>query len=394
VFITILQMENDPQHIWILIARKLAGEATALELEDLEGLLRDNPQVNYSKEILNDLWKSVPETDNQYAESRFKDLVVQMQSLGIDEGKFVDNDHFISNENKVEETVKSSKRRKILVFSSLLCVCLLAVVFNLIYSSKKNTSPAAALAKNEISTKNGSKTNLVLPDGTKVWLNAGSEMTYDKTYGNEEREVYLKGEAYFDVVKNAEKPFVIHTAKMDIKVLGTAFNVKCYPGEKTIETSLIRGSIEVTLKDRGEKIMLKPNEKLVLSTEENKKQEKANTNNPGKATDVERPIISLTHLTILPADSSVVETAWTNNRLIFISETFEDIALKMERWYSVKIVFKDEELKQIRITGTLEKETLSEAFSALQIANAPQAPFNYSIKNNIILISKHGKMKV
>ncbi len=385
-------MEKDPQNIWILIARKLSGEATALELEELEGLLRDNPQVNYSKEILNDLWLSVPVTDNQYAESRFKELVLQLQSLGIDEGKFVDGDHFISNDK--EPVSGSSKKRKIFVFSSLLLVCLLIAAFGLIYSSKKNTSPATALAKNEISTKNGSKTSLVLPDGTKVWLNAGSELNYDKNYGNEERVVNLKGEAYFDVVRNAEKPFIIHTSKMDIKVLGTAFNVKCYPGEKTIETSLIRGSIEVTLKDRGEKIMLKSNEKLVINTEKEKGAEKNEAQNLNPSAGVERPIISLSHLTILPSDSSVVETAWVKNRLIFISETFEDIALKMERWYSVKIIFMDEELKQIKITGTLEKESLAEAFSALQIANILQAPFNYNIKNNIILISKHGKMKV
>src|SRR5437588_18774 len=86
---------------------------------------------------------------------------------------------------------------------------------------------------NEFFTQNGSRTNLVLPDGTRVWLNAGSRITYDKNYGITLREVGLTGEAFFDVAHNSGKPFVIHTARIDIKVLGTRFNVKSYPLDKT-----------------------------------------------------------------------------------------------------------------------------------------------------------------
>ncbi len=212
-----------------------------------------------------------------------------------------------------------------------------------------------------------------MPDGTKVWLNAGSELIYDKNYGNKLREVSLTGEAYFDVVKNPERPFLIHTRKMDIKVLGTAFNVKCYPGEKTTETSLVRGSIEVTLKDRQEKIMLKPNEKLVINNndyipaKENRKQAQELSKTAGVL--VEKPIISLSHLTFYPADSTVIETAWVQNRLVFSGENFEEVALKMERWYNVKIKFNDEKLKEETLTGNFEKETVEEALRALQLAS-------------------------
>ena len=123
--------------------------------------------------------------------------------------------------------------------------------------------------KSEISTRYGSRTKLLLPDSTQVWLNSGSKLSYNKTYGNGTREVTLSGEAYFDVVKNPAHPFIIHTVNIDIKVLGTAFNVKSFPGEKNTETSLIRGSIEVTFKNRpSEKIILKPNEKLITANEE------------------------------------------------------------------------------------------------------------------------------
>ena len=245
-------------------------------------------------------------------------------------------------------------------------------------------------AKNQISTKNGSKTNLVLPDGTKVWLNSGSQLTYDKTYGNKLREVSLTGEAYFDVVKNPERPFLIHTRKMDIKVVGTAFNVKCYPGEKTTETCLVRGSIEVTLKDREEKIMLKPNEKLIINNNDDVRvKDKAAVKAEKTTVQAEKPIISLSHLTLLPVDNTIIETAWVQNRLVFSGESFEDVALKMERWYNVKIEFADEKLKEEKLTGNFEKETMVEALNALQLV----APFSYTIKNDQVIIFKNNNSK-
>lgn len=377
-------MDHTPEHIWLLIARKLSGEATAEEMLELEELLRHNPVAGYSKEVLHDLWQNQVYPDMQYSETRYKELIQQLKNMGIDEGKFTHDDHFINGEELPE---KSSKKKwkialgiTVFVFAITACIYLLNAGDNI--KELENT-----LAKNQINTKNGSKTSLVLPDGTKVWLNSGSQLDYNKTYGNKLREVSLTGEAYFDVVKNPDKPFVIHTRKMDIKVLGTAFNVKCYPGERTTETSLVRGSIEVTLKDRQEKIMLKPNEKLIIKNDDNvgRKDNTVAVDKTGKtAVENEKPIISVGHLTLLPQDNTVIETAWVQNRLVFNGESFEEVALKMERWYNVKIEFGDEMPKEERLTGNFEKETVVEALSALQLI----APFSYVIKNDRITIFK------
>ena len=308
-----------------------------------------------------------------------------MKALGIDEGKFTADDHYINPETEVLlQEGNHNKRWLVLASAALLLICGFAA-----WQWNRTESAAAAPAVasvNQINTRNGSKTSLVLPDGTKVWLNSGSQLRYDKHYGSKQREVSLTGEAYFDVVKNPDLPFVIHTNRMDIKVLGTAFNVKCYPGEKTTETSLIRGSIEVTLKDRQEKIRLKPNEKLVISDavasgETAVKQESSSLREP-RAT--RKPLISLSGLTLLPGDNTIIETAWVSNRLVFSSETFEEVALKMERWYNVKISFSDESLKAATLTGNFEKETLGEALSALQLVT----PFSYTIKSDLIVINK------
>lgn len=369
------------------MAKKLAGEATDTELQELEELLRQHPQFNFSKEILIDFWQSEIKTDSQYTENKYQELVQQIKNKGLDAGKFAANDHYIDyNSNDIIEFDSKKNYRTPILISSLIMVFLALWVFFL-NNDKQETRKelsSAAVSANEISTKNGSKTNLLLPDGTKVWLNADSKITYNKSYGNKVREVVLTGEAYFDVVRNAEKPFIIHTAKMDIKVIGTAFNVKCYPGEKTTETSLIRGSIEVTLKDRLEKIMLKPNEKLVINNDEIAEQIIKSQSQGIKPSKVQQqnPIISLSHLTFYPADSTVIETAWTQNKLAFSSETFEEIALKMERWYNVKIDFADEYLKNERLTGNFEKETITEALTAMQLTTA----FSFTIKNDQIII--------
>lgn len=374
----------NPSNIWILIARKLSGEASSDELDDLEQLLRQDQHANYSKEMLHDLWQSGPVVDSQYVENKYKELVLQIQNMGLDDGKFGQDDHYING--APVETIKKRGRKWGYIISSFALIFGIALFIFHDKSKAPNKEAIEQLAKNEISTRKGSKTKLVLPDGTQVWLNASSKLDYIKDFGNKIREVTLSGEAYFDVIKNAEKPFVIHTTKMDIKVFGTAFNVKCYPGEKTTETSLVRGSIEVTMKDRQEKIMLKPNEKLIINSEEIKQDKKIVT---VSQTVTQKPIILLSHLTLLQKDNTIIETAWVQNRLIFVSETFEDVALKMERWYSVHIEFANESVKTERLTGNFEKETIVEALNALQFTTR----FSYTIKNNIVTIYKYNKIK-
>lgn len=371
------------------MAKKLAGEATNEELQELDELIRENPQLNFSNEIMLDFWQAGLKTDSQYVENKYRELIQQIKNIGADDGKFIQDDHIIDY-NNYEQIAPGGKKRNnsILVLSSLVIV---AIITSLYFFQPQQVSKGRETIPepqaNEISTKSGSKTTLLLPDGTKVWLNANSKISYDKGYGNKLREVVLAGEAYFDVVKNADKPFIIHTHKMDIKVLGTMFNVKCYPGEKTTETSLIRGSIEVTLKDRQEKIMLKPNEKLVVNNDEiiaSELLKAATTISKTGRVKRDNPIMSLGHLTFYPVDSTVIETAWVENKFVFSSETFEEIALKMERWYNVKIAFADESLKNERLTGNFEKETINEALTAMQLTTS----FSFTIKNENIVIKK------
>ncbi len=222
-----------------------------------------------------------------------------------------------------------------------------------------------------------------MPDGTQVWLNSGSKLNYQRDFNTRSREVVLEGEAFFDVVKNPSHPFIVHASSIDIKVLGTSFTVKSYPQDETIETTLLRGMIEVTRQDNPStpRVILKPNEKLILSKHLILSSLPASPGEPARISASARvPDISISAVAGNVPDSDKVETSWMYNKLVFEGDSFKELAQKMERWFNVKISFKDEELNQYHFGGVFDNETVVEALNALQLT----AKFTYKIKGNEI----------
>ncbi|MBN8718060.1 MAG: FecR domain-containing protein [Sediminibacterium magnilacihabitans] len=367
--------------LWELIAKKLSGEASETELKELEETMRLHPDLHYPMQTVADLWHHTP-PQQEDAHTAFGEMHLErMKRMGID--------YPFEEELPISFIENTPHRnRKQVWFSLSVAAMLIAGVlgYRFLFIPKPATpAKTLAVAASEVSTKYGSKTQLTLPDGSQVWLNAGSKLKYDKNYGAGLREVSLSGEAFFDVVKNPAHPFVIHTEKIDIKVLGTAFNVKSYPGEKHTETSLIRGSIEVTIRNKSaRKIILKPNEKLVIANDDEQQENKASI--PLHAKDNrQEPFVAISHLTYEPKDNSVVETSWMENKFIFNSLPFEDLALRCERWFDVSIIINDEVIKKKRFTGAFESETVEQVLKALQLTT----PFRYTInKKQINIYSK------
>jgi transmembrane sensor len=228
----------------------------------------------------------------------------------------------------------------------------------------------------------GERKSFQLPDGSKVMLNAGSTLTMAQDFNTNSREVTLEGEAFFDVSHNPGKPFIIHTTVMNVKVLGTVFNVKAYPADKTVETSLLKGSVEITLKnDEKKKIILKPNEKIVLpNLMADKLQDEKSSSKKTIAAKADYKIATLTYI-----DSAVKEVSWTENRLAFTDNSFEEIAPELERWYNVSITIEDEAVKQFRFTATFDQKNIIQIMDALQLTRQ----FEYLVEqNNRIIIRK------
>ena len=243
-----------------------------------------------------------------------------------------------------------------------------------------NTAKTTA-STNEVVTQKGSKTSIKLPDGTRVWLNSDSKLTYAEDFSGSKREINLTGEAYFDVAHDADRPFIIHTQKMDIRVLGTAFNVKSYPQDDIVETVLIRGKIEVTFPGRlAEKIILKPNEKLILRKEPEKQNSSANE----IKTNTQIPKMMVNTLEYISKDSVVAETAWLDNKLAFTNETLGNIAVELERKFDIRIDFKTEALKAYRYTGLFDQQNPEKILQLLSLSKA----FKLRVEDKRIILSQ------
>ncbi|HSK11813.1 MAG TPA: FecR domain-containing protein [Phnomibacter sp.] len=266
-------------------------------------------------------------------------------------------------------TLRGPKRS----FKWIAAAVLLGVVSTLLWFTRSEHSSSGAFAGkptdviNEVQTRPGSRSKIVLPDGSQVWVNASSRLTYDQRFGRSHRNIQLDGEAYFMVEKNKDIPFVIQTKNVKIRVTGTIFNVRAYDNEERTETALVEGSVEVQVKTSPEKIYrLKPSQKLVINhplEEPDAENISKSSLPPGKN---DQATIELGALNYTPADSLLVETAWLYSTLAFNNESFAEVAQKMEKWYGVEIVFESSKLEKIRFSGTFTKESVKEALEALQ----------------------------
>jgi transmembrane sensor len=346
-----------------LLTRKLASEATEEELLELDNLMRIYPDAVYYEETLSQLWQKDDAEDDVDVDSAFEKHQLKYK------------DDF-----SLKEPVYSQRRisnATMMLFGLIFMICLSAGF--LLYNHYES---AAAQNMVEISAGEGIRKKILLPDSTRVWLNSNSKLVYDsKMLNKAQRSVKLIGEAYFDVTKDKEHPFIIETGKYSIKVLGTAFNVRAYPGELKSETTLIHGLVELSLNGRHEqKVILKPNEKFSLTQSDNKELEEAAAVNEPES---DRKILIERVEPVLVANKEYIEeTAWTENQIVFKNETFDELIPKFERWYNVKIKVRNRALGSFHFTGAFHNESITEALKAMQLIK----PFKFKITQNEVEI--------
>jgi ferric-dicitrate binding protein FerR (iron transport regulator) len=253
-----------------------------------------------------------------------------------------------------------------------------AVVFAFLlgfwFRGTKDTHVRPTVAYNQIDVPLGARTHLMLSDGTKVWLNAGSKFRYPSDFSGEKREVYLEGEGFFDVTHlMGNQLFLVKTSNLDVRVYGTQFNVKAYPGENKISTTLVKGSVAIESHNKSEKpVYLKPNETATYFTNDNVSYTNNNTNNKKDDNNSQQKIIVESEINSLPVIS------WKDAKWVIEAEELGGLAVKFERRYNVKIAFAKEELKRYKFSGTLTDETFEQVLKIVQIS----APIIYTIKNN------------
>lgn len=257
----------------------------------------------------------------------------------------------------------------------------------------------------QIVTPKGAKTFVELSDGTKVWLNSESKLKYPGKFSNDIRNVYLEGEGYFEVAKDKQRPFIVHTSKVNVRAVGTAFNVKSYPSEDIIQTTLVEGSVIIekqlsgqttssNKKENASIAFLKPNQQATFY----KSTSVIDISSRTSVLKVMEPSISAHNTLVVRKDSVLLAkeidtglfTAWKEDKLVFDNEPFESLSIKLERRFNMKFHFMDEEIKSFRFTGRFNEISMEQLLRALQYAS----PVHYVVsKNNVYLSIKPIQLK-
>jgi transmembrane sensor len=333
----------EEKRLWELIAKKTAGEINEQELHELNALLEKFPEALYTLETVNHYWNA--RHDQTAINEREEALAKHMMRF--------------KQEKPIRKKGTIIWRMAGLAAAAAVLLFMAGQYMNWGDKKREGLMPVTKT----LAASKGTKNHFTLPDGSKVWLNAGSTLTWEEDFGKKKmREVTLVGEGFFEVRHDDKHPFVIHTNRMDIRDVGTSFNVKAYPSDKTTEATLIEGAIEVLLKNgKGSTVLSKPNEKIIVS-------------NHTPAT--------IAKVVPATADSLIEETAWMKDMLVFKNETFAELAIKMERWYDVTIVFENEQARRHRFTGVFANETIEQALDELKLVYS----FRYTEKKGAIVI--------
>ncbi|MCS3800603.1 FecR family protein [Niastella sp. OAS944] len=324
-----------------LLGRKLAGECQAAEQEELEAILQQHPELQVFYDQILTHTSETPEADIDAA--------------------------YTAHQAKMIKPASRSSGGKRILMRALLVAASVIVVFGVtwLFLQKNNAQTIV-----ETGTQKDSRSTMTLPDGSIVRLNAKSKVRYAEDFAKN-REVYLEGEAYFEVAHNEAVPFIVHTGDADIKVLGTKFNVRNYSNEHRMEAALLTGSIELTLRiDARHKILLKPSDKIIVK----KDGDAALT----PAADDKK--VELTSIKV--QDSVIVETSWLNDKMAFVDKPFSEIALDLERQFDVHIEFKNEAVSGFKYTGVYDEDNAEDILKILQMIK----PFQYAVNNKQITI--------
>jgi transmembrane sensor len=364
-----------------LLTKELCDELTDAEREELSLLLQENNEYRDQKEILKAYWER-DRGEYEANAAMFKKVTEKIKAEEMSAGGGISGEPG----NDLERSISFRAFSRVAWYSAaaviLLSIGVLAYYYILPAGRSKEVLAIHWLQKATQPTK---KLVITLSDGTVVTLNSATTLKYPDIFGDSIREIYLDGEAYFDVARDPLHPFIIHANKMNIRVLGTSFNVKSYQNEPLSEATLIRGSVEVTLNDRpSDRIILKPKEKLIVQNNlAIKRRMDAGVTMPAPDSAGKGTRYSLTNLTYFPNNvKTVVETSWVENKLVFSDKDFAQLSGQLERWYGVHIEFGNEPVKEYRFTGFFEKESLSQALDVLKMIE----PFNYKISDSTVYI--------
>jgi len=326
----------------------------------IQDIIRDAKSINATHEQRQELLSLFHQSDVEFIlkENLLTDL--QQISASTKNKQFFDAIfENLWNRRKIEITTSNFRTRLSIRFARWAAILILGLLLGYYFDTfKKESSPIYYTSV----TPKGSVSEMILPDGTQIFLNSGSKIKYSVEGVNNMREIFLVGEAWFQVAKMKEKPFLVHTSMYDVLVTGTSFNVKAYPDEKDVTTTLEEGHISVKSSAHlalAEDIQLEPGEQLIYNTEtKNIQVQEVNTR---------------------------WYTSWKDNKLVFVNMSLKDLTVLLERKYGIEIEVGDQSILDYHYDGTIKDETVLEVLEILKRT----LPIQYQIVNQKIVITKN-----
>lgn len=303
--------------------------------------------------------------------------------------------HYRNLVQKLSEKTIGEKRsfiRDILKYAAIITIALSVGGVSLRYITGKLEIKNKEVW-NTIEAPYGSRVKLTLPDGTRVWLNAGSNLKYSSLFGQLDRKVFLNGEAYFSVKTDSGKQFTVSTEYLNIKVYGTEFNVKAYEDEDIIQTTLVKGSValegSILSKFARKTIKLEPNQTATFYKND-KTKEKQEISSTGRSDKSSEYIVKVnSRLEISKDINPLIYTSWKDPLWVIEKEPLRSLTAKFERRFNIKFIFESESLSEYKFTGTLKDETLEQVLNLMKLS----APIDFKIENNQVYLSENKYFK-
>ncbi len=375
-----MELENLDQNFNLLLQKCVEGSASDNEMQQVWAWIEQSDENRKYYQHLRDIWMAVS-------------VSAPLEESQIEKHwqNFKTKNDFVAEKQRESSEPKTILPRFIRVAAIAIVIFALGAVMGRFYT--KEAVPAQTKEFYIVEAPRGAKSFVTLADGTKIWLNAGSRLSYQRDYNQENRNIFLEGEAYFEVAKNKEIPFYVYSSGIVVKAIGTAFNVKAYPEEGIVETTLVEGSVSIESTGKTgekEKILMEPNQKASFykvsrevvveeKTEEVKDKEIAPI--PIKA--------KIERVELKKEVDTELYTSWKDKRWVFEKQRFEDLAVILERLYDIKVIYKDDELKNYRLSGSLQEENLEQVLQAVQFT----IPLDYSINHNEVTLKIDHKLK-
>lgn len=254
-----------------------------------------------------------------------------------------------------QKTKKRFPLRRVLQYAAVVLLVIMAGVGGHLYTTVQVKDTEHNNSKYLVQTDKGQRANITLPDGTVVWLNSYTQLQYNADYGTTKRIVTLTGEAYFEVAKNKDKPFIVKTEGVDVEALGTTFNIKAYQEDPRVVATLFSGAVRIASNENN----------VILSPDENATYDR----NSGR-------------LVINQLENSSYAKMWRDNELVFNGETLDEIAVLLNRMYNVQIIFKSERIKKYCFSGVICNNSLDNVIELISLTS----PITYETRGDTIVL--------